>query len=128
MAEAGVTAVLMPLIDFAVGHPRPIRARDWVEAGLPIALGTDLCPGGYSVSMPLAIQFACRVNGLSPEEAMVAATAGSARASGLTDRGTLEAGMLADLQVWDVPTLEDMVYRTGHNPVRTVIKNGKVVV
>ena len=93
-----------------------------------MALGTDLCPGGYAVSMPLAMQFACRWNGLSPEEAMLAATAGSARASGLSDRGTLEAGRLADLQVWNVPTLEDMVYRIGHNPVRTVIKNGKVVV
>jgi imidazolonepropionase len=128
MAEAGVTAVLMPLIDFAVQHPRPIRARDWVEAGLPIAIGTDLCPGGYAVSMPLAIQFACRGNGLSPDEALHAATAGSATACGLNDRGTLTAGALADLQVWDVPTLEDMVYRIGHNPVRTVIKRGKVVV
>ena len=128
MAEAGVTAVLMPLIDFAVQHPRPIRARDWVEAGLSIAIGTDLCPGGYAVSMPLAIQFACRWNGLSPDEALHAATAGSARACGLDDRGTLTVGALADLQVWDVPTLEDMVYRIGHNPVRTVIKRGKVVV
>jgi imidazolonepropionase len=128
MAEAGVVAVLMPLIDFAVQHPRPIRARDWVDAGLEIALGTDLCPGGYSVSMPLAVQFACRWNGLSPEEALLAATAGSARACRLPDRGAIVPGALADLQVWDVPSLEDMVYRIGHNPVRTVIKNGKVVV
>ena len=128
MAEAGVVAVLMPLIDFAVQHPRPIRAREWIDAGLEIALGTDLCPGGYSVSMPLAIQFACRWNGLSPEEALLAATAGSARACGLTDRGAIVPGAVADLQVWDVPSLEDMVYRIGHNPVRTVIKKGKVVV
>jgi imidazolonepropionase len=128
MAAAGVTAVLMPLIDFAVQHPRPIRAREWVDAGLEIALGTDLCPGSYSVSMPLAIQFACRWNGLSPDEALRAATVGSARACGLEDRGSIVPGAVADLQVWDVPSLEEMVYRIGHNPVRTVIKNGKVVV
>ena len=128
MADAGVVAVLMPLIDFAVQHPRPIRAREWIDAGLEIALGTDLCPGGYSVSMPLAIQFACRWNGLSPDEALLAATVGSATACGLADRGTIVPGAVADLQVWDVPSLEDMVYRIGHNPVRTVIKNGKVVV
>ena len=128
MAEAGVVAVLMPLIDFAVQHPRPIRARDWIDAGLEVGLGTDLCPGGYSVSMPLAIQFACRWNGLSPEEALMAATVGSARACRLPDRGAIVPGAVADLQVWDVPSLEDMVYRIGHNPVRTVIKNGKVVV
>jgi imidazolonepropionase len=127
MAAAGVTAVLMPLMDFAVRHPRPIRAREWVDAGLRIAIGTDLCPGGYAVSMPLAVQFACRVNGLSPAEAMTAATLGSAVACGLPDRGALEPGRLADVQIWDVATLEDMVYRIGHNPVRSVIKNGKVV-
>ncbi len=128
LAEAGVTAVLMPLIDFAVRHPRPIRARRWVAAGLRLALGTDLCPGGYAVSMPLAIQFACRGNGLTPEEALLAATAGSAAACGLEDRGALRTGLLADLTVWDVPSLEEMVYRIGHNPVRQVIKRGKVVI
>lgn len=128
LAEAGVIAVLMPLIDFAVRHPRPIRAREWVEAGLEVALGTDLCPGGYAVSMPLAIQFACRWNGLSPAEALVAATAASARACGCTDRGRLTPGAVADLQIWDVASLAEMVYRIGHNPVRAVIKNGKVVV
>ena len=128
MADADVVAVLMPLIDFAVQHPKPIEARRWIDAGLDIALGTDLCPGGYAVSMPLAIQFACRWNGLSPEEALLAATSGSARACGLTDRGAIAPGKAADLQVWDVASLEDMVYRIGHNPVRTVIKNGKVVV
>jgi imidazolonepropionase len=128
LASAGVVGVLMPLIDFAVRHPRPIRAREWADAGLEIALGTDLCPGGYSVSMPLAIQFACRWNGLSPDEALLAATLGSARACGLPDRGSVAVGAAADLQVWNVASLEDMVYRIGHNPVRTVIKNGKVVV
>ena len=127
MAAAGVTAVLMPLIDFAVKHPRPIDGRMWIEAGLTVGLGTDLCPGGYTASMPLVVQFACRVNGLSPEDAIVSATAGAAMACGLADRGTLVPGALADLQVWDVSSLEEMVYRIGHNPVRTVIKRGKVV-
>jgi len=127
MAGAGVVAVLMPLIDFAVRHPKPIRGREWIAAGLEVALATDLCPGGYSVSMPLAVQFACRGNGLSPGEALRAATAGSARACGLSDRGAILPGAAADLQIWDVPSLEDMVYRIGHNPVRRVIKNGKVV-
>jgi imidazolonepropionase len=128
MAGAGVVAVLMPLIDFAVRHTKPIQAREWANAGLEIALGTDLCPGGYTVSMPLTIQFACRWNGLSPDEALRASTVGSARACGLDDRGSIVAGARADVQVWDVPSLEEMVYRIGHNPVRTVIKNGKVVI
>jgi len=127
LAGAGVTAVLMPLIDFAVRHPKPIDARTWTEAGLSVALGTDMCPGGYAASMPLAIQFACRGNGLSPKQALLAATAGAANACGLEDHGRLTAGAVADLQIWNVGTLEDMVYRTGHNPVRQVIKLGRVV-
>lgn len=127
LAAAGVAAVLMPLIDFAVAHPRPIAAREWMKAGLTVALGTDLCPGGYAVSMPLALQFACRGNGLSPGEAIRAATAGAAAACGLTDRGRLASDGLADLQIWNVASLEEMVYRIGHNPVRTMIKRGKVV-
>lgn len=128
LAEAGVAAVLMPLIDFAVRHPRPIDARRWVESGLRVAIGTDLCPGGYAVSMPLAVQFACRGNGLSPGEALRAATAGAASACGLDDRGVLRPGALADLAVWNVPSVEEMVYRIGSNPVRRVVKGGKVVI
>jgi imidazolonepropionase len=77
--------------------------------------------------MPLVIQFACRGSGLSPELALLAATAGSAHACGLEGHGKLTEGAVADLQVWNVATLDDMVYRTGHNPVRQVIKRGKVV-
>lgn len=127
LAESGVAAVLMPLIDFAVRHPNSIDAGCWVKSGITIALGTDMCPGGYAASMPLAIQFACRGNGLSPEQALVAATRGAARACGLAEHGRLSKGAIADLQIWDVASLEEMVYRTGHNPVRQVIKRGKVV-
>lgn len=128
LAGAGVAAVLMPLIDFAVRHPRPIDARRWIDAGLTVALGTDLCPGGHAVSMPLAIQFACRGNGLSPSEALLAATIGAAAACGVTDRGALRPGALADIGVWNVGSVEEMVYRIGWNPVRRVIKRGKVVI
>jgi imidazolonepropionase len=110
-----------------VAHPNPIDARRWVAAGLPIGLATDLCPGGWSVSMPLAMQFACRVSGLTPEQALWAATAGGARAVDRDDRGALEPGMLGDVVVVGVPQLEDLIYRIGHAPVKTVIKRGAVV-
>lgn len=127
LAEAGVVGVLMPLIDFAVAHPRPVDARRWVRAGLPVGLATDLCPGGWAVSMPLAVQFACRVSGLTPEQALWAATAGGARAVARTDRGALAPGSLADLIVIDVPSLDELVYRIGHPSVRRVVKSGVVV-
>jgi imidazolonepropionase len=128
LAEAGVVGVLMPSIDFAVKHPRPFDARALLAAGLSIALATDVCPGGWVESMPLVLQLACRQHGLSPEEALLAATVGGARALDLHDRGTLAPGQLADIQIWDVPSLEDVAYRIGHNPVQRVIKRGKSVV
>ncbi|MDW8328330.1 MAG: imidazolonepropionase, partial [Anaerolineales bacterium] len=122
LAQAGVVGVLMPLIDFAVKHPRPFDARAMLAEGMTIALATDLCPGGWVESMFLVMQFACRQHGLSPEEALLAATRGGARACALTDRGTLAPGQLADIQLWDTPTFEDVIYRIGYNPVTTVLK------
>ncbi|MCS6910810.1 MAG: amidohydrolase family protein, partial [Anaerolineales bacterium] len=127
LAQAGVVGVLMPLIDFAVKHPRPFDARAMLAEGMTIALATDLCPGGWVESMFLVMQFACRQHGLSPEEALLAATRGGARACALTDRGTLAPGQLADIQLWDTPTFEDVIYRIGYNPVTTVLKRGQVV-
>jgi imidazolonepropionase len=118
----------MPLIDFAVAHPKPVDARRWVRAGLPIGLATDLCPGGWAVSMPLAMQFACRLCALTPEQALWAATAGAARAVRRIDRGVLAPGYLGDVVVIDVPRLEDLIYRIGHAPVTSVVKRGQVVV
>jgi len=127
LAGAGVVGVVTPALDFAVKHPRPFDARAMRDEGLTLALATDLCPAGWVASLQLVMQFACRQYALSPEEALVASTVGGARALGLNDRGALAPGQLADLQIWDVPTFEDVIYRLGNNAVETVIKRGKVV-
>jgi imidazolonepropionase len=126
LAEAGVVGVLMPLIDFAVQHPHPFEARAMLDAGMTLALATDMCPGGWTESMQLVMQFACRQYRLSPEEALYAATAGGARALDLHDRGALAPGLLADIQIWDVLVFEEVIYRLGSNVVVEVIKSGRV--
>jgi imidazolonepropionase len=126
LAAAGVVGVVMPGLDFAVRHPRPFDARAMLSEGMTLALATDFCPGCWMESMQLVMQLACRLYQLSPEEALYAATAGAARATGLADRGALAPGMLADLQVWDLPSFEDLIYRLGNNAVAMVIKRGVV--
>ncbi|NPV69361.1 MAG: imidazolonepropionase [Firmicutes bacterium] len=129
LAGSGVPGVLLPGIDFAVRHPRPVNARAVVDAGVTVALATNLCPGGWTESMQLVMALACRNHRLSPAEALRAATLGGAKALGLeSDRGSLEPGKLADIQVWDVPSYEHVIYRLGGNVVDKVIKRGKVVV
>ncbi|MCO5177774.1 MAG: imidazolonepropionase, partial [Thermomicrobiales bacterium] len=129
LAEAGVVGVLMPSIDFAVDHPRLADGRSMLDAGMTIALATDICPGGWMPSMQLAIALGCRYYRLSPAEAILAATIGAAAA---VDRagvvGSLTVGKQADVLVLDIERHEDLAYRFGRNAVRTVVKNGAVVV
>lgn len=128
LADAKVTAVLMPALDFAVGHKRPFDARQMLDLGMDIALATDLCPASYTQSMQFVITLACRLYKFSVEEAIKAATIAGAMALNLDDRGVIQEGKLADLQIWDVPTYKHVAYELGTNVVETVIKNGKVVV
>ncbi|WP_066295846.1 imidazolonepropionase [Bacillus sp. FJAT-29937] len=128
LAEAKVTGVLMPALDFAVGHKRPFDARQMLDKGMEIALATDLCPACYTESMQFVINLACRLYKFSVEEAIKAATYGGARALDLDDRGVIQEGKLADLQIWDVPTYKHIAYELGTNIVETVIKKGKVVI
>ena len=128
LAEAGVVGVLMPALDFAVRHPRPFDARAMWEEGMTVALATDLCPACWAESMQFVMQLACRLYRFSPAEALLAATWGAAKALGLeNNRGTLEVGKRADMQIWSVPGLDDVIYRLGNNAVETVIVQGKIV-
>ena len=65
---------------------------------------------------------------LSPEEAVWAATRGGALALGEADRGAIVPGARADLVILDAPSHRHLPYRPGTNLVRTVIKDGEVVV
>jgi len=130
LAKAGVMAVLLPGTTFGLGQQHYADGRALISAGVAVALGTDLNPGTcWCESMPFIVALACRYNGLTPAEAIVAATLNAAHAVGLGERlGSLEPGRQADLVVLNLPTHQHLAYRFGTNPVCSVIKRGIVVV
>jgi imidazolonepropionase len=129
LARAGCAATLLPAAAFYLRLGRYAPARALMQAGVPVALATDGNPGGgLSPSMPFAMTLACFAMGLSLEEALSAATLNAAYSLGLdADRGSLETGKRADLVVLRSARLLDLV-RVGIPAVRTVVKDGRVVV
>ena len=78
--------------------------------------------------MPLVVAIACLQMGLTPDEAVWAATRGGALALRLTDRGWIGEGALGDLVVLDAPSHVHLAYRPGADLVAAVVKRGEVVV
>jgi imidazolonepropionase len=129
LAAAPCAATLLPAASFYLRLPRFAPARALVEARAPIALATDANPGGgLSPSMPFAMTVGCFAMGLSLEEAIAAATINPAWSLGVHgERGSLEVGKRADLVVLRSRRLLDLL-RVGVAAVRTVVKDGRVVV
>jgi imidazolonepropionase len=128
LARAGTVAVLLPGTAFVLDEPYP-PARKLIEAGVPVALGTDFNPGSCPIaSLPWVLSLAVLKLKMTPEEVLSAATLNAAAALGLAeDLGTLEPGKRADLVVWDAKTWAEIPYWMGQNLVWAVIKNGELV-
>jgi len=128
LARVGTIGVLMPALDFAVQHPRPFDYLSMKEEGMTLALATNLCPGCWTESLQFVMVLACRLYKFTPQEALLSTTINGAKALNLDyDRGSLEKGKLADIQIWDIPSYEHVVYRYGTNVVDKVIKKGLIV-
>jgi imidazolonepropionase len=119
LARAGVTAVLLPATPFASLSGSRSLGREMVDAGVPVALGSDLCPNSWVESMPIVLSHAVYSARLTPAEAIVAGTANAAHAIGAADRaGQVAVGRPADLAVFDLPSVDSIPYRIGSKPVR----------
>ncbi len=128
LRRSGTVAVLLPATSFYLDKPYA-RARDMLNAGVPVAVASDFNPGSCpSFDLQLVMNLACWKYRLTPEETLNAVTKNAAAAIVRADRiGTLEVGKQADVVIWDAPNLDYIFYRFGQNPVKTVIKNGKIV-
>jgi len=129
LADASCVATLLPAAAFYLRLGRFAPARALVEAGAPVALASDVNPGGgLSPSLPFAMAIACFSMGLALEEALAAVTVNAAFSLDLHgETGSVEVGKRADLVLLRSPRLLDLV-RVGVPAIRTVVKDGRVVV
>jgi imidazolonepropionase len=98
------------------------------EHGVPMALATNCNPvSSPTMSPPMMMNMACRLFGLTTEEALAAFTRVSARALGYKDRGTLETGKVADFALWDVSAPGELAATIAQNRCRAVVKGGNVI-
>jgi imidazolonepropionase len=127
LAASGSVAVLLPGAFYALRETRPPPVARLRELGVPIAIATDCNPGTSPLlSLPLAMNMACTLFRLTPEEALRGATVNGARALGLADRGRLAAGLRADIALWDVVEPAELAYRIGGNACAEVVHGGRV--
>jgi imidazolonepropionase len=128
LARSDTIAVALPGTPFGLGRGEYTPARAIIDAGGAVALATDCNPGTcWCESMQFMIALACRYMGMTPAEAISAATINAAHAVGLGHEvGSLELGKRADLILLDVPSPAHLGYRFGTNLAQMVVVGGRV--
>ncbi|KAK2859156.1 hypothetical protein Q5P01_003776 [Channa striata] len=129
MAKAKTAAVLLPTTAYILRLPQP-RARDMLEAGVIVALGSDFNPNAYCCSMPIVMHLACVNMKMSMSEALAAATINSAYSLGRSHtHGSLEVNKHGDLLVLNATRWEHLVYQLGGHQelIRYVVIKGNIV-
>ena len=130
LGQSGTIAVGLPATPFGLAEEHYTPAVEILEAGGILALATDLNPGtAWCESMQFAIALGCRYMGLTPAQAIAAATINAAAAIDRAEEiGSLEPGKQADLIILKIPQYQHLGYRFGTNLVKQVIKCGQIVV
>jgi imidazolonepropionase len=124
LASSGTVATLLPGAEFSTRAHYP-DARRLLDAGVTVALAADCNPGtSYTTSIPFCIALAVREMGMTPDEAVWAATAGDARAPRREDFGRLGPGARADAVLLDAPSHLHLAYRPGVHLTAAVWSRG----
>ncbi|MBI1219549.1 MAG: imidazolonepropionase [Rhodobacteraceae bacterium] len=127
MAAAGTVAVILPGAFYTLRETKLPPIDLLRVAGVPMAVATDCNPGTAPMtSITLAMNMACTLFRMTPEEALLGTTAHAARALGLTDRGRIAPGLRADLAVWQAGHPAELAYRIGPTPLHSRIIGGRL--
>jgi imidazolonepropionase len=122
MAEAGAVAVLLPGAFLTLGETQLPPINTLREKNVPIAIASDCNPGTSPIcSLRSAMMLATRLFRLTPEECLAGSTRVAARALGLDDRGTLEAGKRADIAIWNISHPRELAYWIGTPQLTTLM-------
>lgn len=128
LGSSDTIGVVLPGVTLHLGLPAA-PGRRLIDAGAAVAVGTDCNPGSSPLfSMSLALALAVRLNGLTPAEALTAATVNSAAALGMKDVGQIAPGMCADLLILRSADWRDLPYTLGDDAVDRVIIGGSELV
>ena len=129
MAKSETTAVLLPGAFYFLREQKAPPVDALRLHGVPIAIATDLNPGSSPINSPLtAMNMACVLFGLSPEEALCGMTRNAAKVLGMAgERGVLRVGSYADLAVWNIGHPSELSYWVGGNPCEAVVQGGAVI-
>ncbi len=127
MAQAGTVAVILPGAFYTLRETQSPPIEALRHAGVPMAVATDLNPGSSPLaSLTLAMNMACTLFRLTPEEALLGTTVHAAMALGLTDRGRIAPGLRADLSIWAADHPAELAYRIGATPLHNRIFGGRL--
>jgi len=128
LAAASTVAVMLPGAFYCLRETQLPPIASLREHGVPLALASDLNPGTSPLlSLRHAMNQACTLFRMTPEEALRGATVHAARALGLDDRGTLETGRRADFVIWNAAHPAELCYWVGGALARRVVAGGKQV-
>jgi imidazolonepropionase len=120
LAEAGTTAVILPGAFYTLREKQVPPIEVLRRHNVPMAVATDCNPGSSPMtSLLLALNMACTLFRMTPEEALCGVTVNAARALGLRDCGTISVGMRADLAIWNIEHPAELAYRIGFNPLHS---------
>ncbi|XP_024144449.1 probable imidazolonepropionase [Oryzias melastigma] len=129
MATAKTAAILLPTTAYILRLPQP-RARDMLDAGVIVALGSDFNPNAFCCSMPIVMHLACVNMRMTMSEALAAATINAAYALGRQrTHGSLEVDKHGDLLILNCCRWEHLIYQLGGHQelIRYVVVKGNVV-